>query len=79
MVAAINISFIKENNELGKINIQFSEWIGKILTLTVEPINTARGKVSGKERANFYVRLQSNKAIKYKRWTMAYTLFILTL
>lgn len=48
-------------------------------TLTIELINTAWGKLSGKEVANFCVRLESHKAVKYKGWNMAYTLFILTL
>lgn len=48
-------------------------------TLTIELINTARGKLSGKEVANFCVRLESHKAVKHKGWNMAYALFILTL
>lgn len=78
-MAIINVSFIKDSTELGKNLHLFFQMDWENTTITIELINTAWGKISGKEVANFFVRLQSHKAIKYKGWNMAYTLFILTL
>ena len=74
-MAIINVSFIKDSTELEKNLHLFFQMDWENTTITIELINTAWGKLSGKEVANF----QSHKAIKYKGWNMAYTLFILTL
>lgn len=79
MMTTINVSFIKDSTELGKNLHLFFLMDWENTTLTIELINTAWGKLSGKELANFCVRLESHKAVKHKGWNMAYALFILTL
>lgn len=68
----------KESIELEKIIYIFPvDWVNT--NFNGKHINTALLKLSGKKLENFYVGSHSNKAIDYKIWHMAYTLFILTL